>query len=99
TRFVVDLFRPECQRDPQLRLKPIIQAWRRDSDHRIRFAIHPNLLAYDLAVGLEMLAPEAVAQYYDAIFAYFALFLQDTAAYKHRVPGHTKKARRIEHAV
>src|SRR6266545_876709 len=96
---VVDLFRPERQRSPQLGLKPIIQAGRRNAYHRIWLAIHSNLLADDPAVGVEVSIPKAVAQYYDALFANLALFRQETAANKHWVPGHTKKAGRIVHAV
>src|SRR6266508_6370390 len=96
---VVDLFRSERQRDPQLRLKPVIQAGRRNSDHRVWLAIHSDLLADDLAVGAEMLIPQPVAQYYDALFAHLALFRQETAAQEHRVPGHTKKVGSIKHAV
>src|SRR5215475_228354 len=92
---VVDLFRPERQRNPQLGLKPIIQAGRRNAYHSIWLAIHSNLLADDPAVGVEVSIPKAVAQYYDALFANLALFRQETAAYKHWVPGHTKKAGRI----
>src|SRR5262245_50030053 len=95
---VIDLFRPERQRNPQLGLKPIIQAGRRNAYHRIWLAIHSNLLADDPAVGVEVSIPKAVAQYYDALFANLALFRQETAAYKHWVTGHTKKAGRIDNA-
>src|SRR5262245_24996369 len=96
---VIDLFRPERQRNPQLGLKPIIQAGRRNAYHRIWLAIHSNLLADDPAVGVEVSIPKAVAQYYDALFANLALFRQETAANKHWVSGHTKEVKRIEHAV
>src|SRR5262249_61838203 len=78
---VGDLFRPESQRNPQLGLKPIIQAGRRNAYHRIGLAIHPNLLTDDPAVGVEVSIPTAMAQYYDALFANLALFRQETTAY------------------
>src|SRR5262245_8574439 len=96
---VIDLFRPERQRNPQLGLKPIIQAGRRNAYYRIWLAIHSNLLADDPAVGVEVSIPKAVAQYHDALFANLALFRQETAAHKHWVSGHTKEVGRIEHAV
>src|SRR5262245_4804468 len=97
--FVVDLLRPECQRYPQLSLKPIIQTGCRNADYRIWLAIHANLLANDLAPGAEESVPHAVAKYDNIIIAYRAFFREETAAKKHRVSCHLKKTWRREHYV
>ncbi len=75
---MINLFRLEGQRYNQLAPQPVGRACRHHADHRVRLAIHANLLADDVALSAQPL-PKAVHKNDDMIFAGLAFFRQEVA--------------------
>jgi len=78
--IVVDLLRPEHQRQVEPSLHPVGGPECQHADDRVALAVDPHLLADDAGVRAVRFAPERVGQDDDAVASGRALFLQEIAA-------------------
>ncbi len=73
-------------------LKSIVRARRQNTDDRVRLAVHADVFADEIAIRVEVLAPESMTENHDVVSARLAFFGKEVASEKQRQSFHREKA-------
>src|SRR5262245_21568815 len=75
-----DLVRPKRQRYPQLRIETIMHIRRQHTDNCVRLAIHANVFADEVAIRIEVIGPQAIAENHHVVSARLPFFGKEVTA-------------------
>ena len=79
------------KRHPQLRVESIVRARLKNADDGVRLAVHANRFADQIAIGVEVIAPQSMTEYDDVVVARLAFFGQEVATEEQRQSFHREE--------